>query len=88
MNALVKKEILLLRPAFIMALLLASIPNWLLPLESNKAPNASTPYLFCLGVVFLALSSFGREFGLHTFPLMLVQPLERSRIWWGKIGYW
>src|SRR5258708_19616839 len=32
----------------------------------------------------LALCSFGREFGMNTFPLLLAQPLTRARIWCTK----
>src|SRR6266704_6281186 len=81
MNALVVKEIRLLLPAYVMALLLAIVPIWLLPGD----PGAATIFSFCFGTVILALSSFGREFALRTFPLLLAQPLERSRIWWTKI---
>lgn len=82
MNALVLKETRLLGPAFIVALLLATVPVWLLPKDSE----ALTLYLFELGVVFLSLSTFGREFALNTFHLMLSQPLERSRAWWTKVS--
>src|SRR6266699_2813972 len=36
--------------------------------------------------LLLAMSSFGREFGLNTFPLILAQPMERTRIWWTKVA--
>jgi len=32
------------------------------------------------------LSSFGREFAMNTFALLLAQPLERNRLWWMKTG--
>src|SRR6266404_6154550 len=62
MTPIVAKEIRLLLPAYGMALLLAIVPMWLLPGEQPVS------YLFCLGAVLLALSSFGREFALGTFP--------------------
>src|SRR6266852_4416904 len=79
MTPIVAKEIRLLLPAYVMALLLAIVPIWLLPGE------AATIFSFCFGAVILAVSCLGREFALGTFPLLLVQPLERSRIWWTKI---
>lgn len=43
-------------------------------------------FLFVFGVMILGVSAFGREIGLKTFPFILTQPLERSRIWWTKIS--
>src|SRR6266581_182478 len=82
MTPIVAKEIRLLLPAYAMALLLAIVPIWLVPGD----PGAATIFSFCFGAVILAVSSLGREFGLRTFPLLLAQPLERSRIWWTKIS--
>ena len=81
MTPIVAKEIRLLLPAYVMPLLLAIVPIWLLPGD----PGAATIFSFCFGAVILAVSCLGREFALGTFPLLLVQPLERSRIWWTKI---
>src|SRR5260370_41712261 len=78
---LLAKELRLLLPAYAMALLLAIAPVWLL----QKAP-ALALYPFWFGAALLALSSFGREFGLNTFPLILAQPMERTRIWWTKVA--
>src|SRR5690349_3210585 len=86
MNALVTKEIRLLLPGYAMALLLAVVPVWLLSdvkLGVEHTAPILAPLLF--GVLVLALSSFGREFGMNTFPLLLAQPLTRSRIWWTKV---
>jgi hypothetical protein len=86
MSPLLIKEIRLLLPAYVMALLLAIVPIWLLPETHGLFPSQTAIiFSFCLGIVVLALSCFGREFALRTFPLQLVQPLERSRIWWTKI---
>jgi len=80
MNPLVAKEIRLLRPAYVMAILLAMIPLWLLPAYGDEAEFFAYVAL-CFGTLMLALSSFGREFGMNTFPLLLAQPLTRARIW-------
>jgi hypothetical protein len=87
MNALVAKEIRLLVPAYGMAVLLAVLPVWMLPVDGHNSPAAASLYPFSFGAVMLALSTFGREFGLRTFPLMLAQPLERVRIWRTKISF-
>src|ERR1700722_12428779 len=84
MNALVKKEIRLLLPAFAAALVLAIVPIWVLPHDRGN-PGILPGNLFLFGIVLLALSSFGREIGFKTLPFMLAQPLERARIWRTKI---
>jgi hypothetical protein len=89
-NALVAKEIRLLLPAYVAALVLAILPVWLLPNQPYRNPTSGAAFLvFCafgFGIVMLALSSFGREFGMNTFSLMLAQPLPRNRVWWTKAG--
>jgi len=85
MKTLVAKEIRLILPAYAAALLLAAAPIWLL--AHSRGPIDYNPlYPLCLGALLLALSSFGREFGLKTFSLMLAQPLDRRRIWSAKIA--
>ncbi len=102
MSPLVAKEIRLLLPAFGMALLLAILPAWIVPLsiyvnahdfDSQTRGSDFAAIIvsllvppFGLGVVILALSSFGREFSLKTFSLVLAQPIERKRIWQTKIA--
>ena len=86
MNARVAKEMRLLLPAYAMALLLAIVPVWLLPKDAINTPAALALYPFWFGAMMLALSSFGREFSLKTFPLILAQPLERARTWWTKVA--
>jgi len=85
MNPLLAKEIRLLMPAYGMALLLAIVPVLLWPMNRDN-PVAIALFSFLFGTVMLALSSFGREFGLQTFPLILAQPLERTRIWRTKVA--
>jgi hypothetical protein len=85
MNALVRKEIRMMLPAFAAAMVLAIAPVWLLPFDRLN-PGAIPTLLFLLGVMMLALSSFGREVGLKTMPFLLAQPLERSRIWRTKVS--
>jgi hypothetical protein len=84
MNALVAKEIRLLLPAYAAALVLAVLPVWFLPSYRSADPTFYILCAFWFGIVMLALSSFGREFGMKTFPLLLAQPLERRRVWWTK----
>jgi ABC-type transport system involved in multi-copper enzyme maturation permease subunit len=79
MNALLAKEIRLILPAYITALLLAFVPHWFVP-ASVAGP------LFAIGAILLGLSPFGREFGMNTFPLIMSQPLGRGRIWKTKIS--
>jgi ABC-type transport system involved in multi-copper enzyme maturation permease subunit len=72
-------------PAFAGALALAILPVWLVPSHPWNS-GVFPPFLFFVGTVMLALSSFGREIGLKTLPFILAQPVERTRIWWTKIA--
>ena len=91
MNALVKKEIRLLLPAWLAVLLLEVVLPWLS--YGVDVPIGDMPFwyigamsfLFFLGIILLALDSFGREFSLGTFQSLLSQPMERRQIWRTKI---
>ena len=96
MSALVKKEVRLLLPAWIAAMLLAVVPAWIsgaawnMDYSVNQAQSGFwlqglVPMIFALGVLSLGLSSFGQEFSLGTFTVLLSQPAERSRVWWTKL---
>src|SRR6202142_2567668 len=79
MNALVKKEIRLLLPSFMVAVLLALVQAITRPYDF---------YVACLlffGLTIMALTTIGRESSLNTFSLLLAQPAERLRIWQTKI---
>jgi hypothetical protein len=78
MKPLVAKEIRLLLPALVLALLLVIVPVWL-------SQDWTFP-LFGFGGLMIALSSFGREFAIGTFPALLATPLSHARIWWTKIA--
>lgn len=79
MNALVKKEIRLLLPAWTVAMLLALCQAMTRPYDFYIAS------LLFLGMTMMALSSLGRETSLNTFSMMLAQPMERLRIWQTKL---
>jgi len=88
MKTLVQKEMRLLAPAYVLALLLAIVPVWLLSKSNSPGYTPAEAFVpaFWFGAMMLALSAFGREFSLNTFPLILAQPLERHRIWRTKIA--
>jgi hypothetical protein len=80
MNALVKKEIRLLLPSWIVAMLLALVQAITRPYDF---------YVACLlffGLTIMALTTIGRETSLNTFSLLLAQPAERMRIWQTKLS--
>ena len=89
MNALVRKEIRLLMPAWIAALALVVVPESLVWLatrhKANPVPDPALFVLYGLGVVLIGLSSFGQEFNCGTFPLLLAQPVSRVRLWRVKV---
>jgi len=86
MSPLLRKEVRLLMPAFGLALVLAVVPIWLLRDKSVGDAVGLAFYAFCLGVVVLAVSCFGREFALSTFRMLLAQPIGRGRILWTKVA--
>jgi len=93
MNALIKKEIRLLLPAWIAAMLLAISAAWIIPAWSELLPrndllpaNTSSVYAVfslapILGFLFLGVASFGQEFSFGTFSFLLSQPIPRRRVW-------
>jgi ABC-type transport system involved in multi-copper enzyme maturation permease subunit len=80
MNALVKKEIRLLLPSWIVAMLLALVQAITRPYDFYVAS------LLFFGLTIMALTTFGRETSLNTFSLLLAQPAERMRIWQTKLS--
>jgi ABC-type transport system involved in multi-copper enzyme maturation permease subunit len=89
MSALLRKEIRLLLPSSVIALLLAG-SFWLVPRETGLDPGdreslAALGFLLCpVMMVVMALSSFGREISAGTLPELLCQPISRERVWWTK----
>ncbi len=87
MNPLVKKEIRLLLPSFLIACGLA-LANLFVP-QNTEGLNGilwAFPFLLCpAAVVMLALNSFGVEMSSGTFSTLLAQPVSRQKIWQTKI---
>src|ERR1017187_8311676 len=84
MNALVKKEIRLLLPSWIVAVLLALVQAIARPYE--KPYDFYVVCLLFFGLTIMALTTIGRETSLNTFSLLLSQPAERMRIWQTKLS--
>src|ERR1017187_9189294 len=80
MNALVKKEIRLLLPSWIVAVLLAMVQGITRPYDFYVAS------LLFFGLTIMALTTIGREASLNTFSSLLAQPAERIRIWKVKLS--
>lgn len=94
MNPLVQKEIRLLLPAWIAAMLLAVLPavimdlGWLVDLVSGNSARDYydllafvLPVIFSVGALLLGVSSFGQELNAGTFSILLSQPIARQRVW-------
>jgi ABC-type transport system involved in multi-copper enzyme maturation permease subunit len=94
MNPLIRKEIRLLLPAWVAAMLLAILPalvldlGWLADLYSGVYARDyvdllafDLPMIFSIGVLFLGVSSFGQELNSGAFTLLLSQPIDRRRVW-------
>ena len=80
MNPLVKKEIRLLLPAWVVAMLLALVQAITRPYDFYVAA------LLFLGMTMMTLTTIGRETSLNTFSFMLAQPAERIRHWQTKLS--
>ncbi|HTV42687.1 MAG TPA: ABC transporter permease subunit [Candidatus Sulfotelmatobacter sp.] len=84
MKTLIKKEIRLLLPAWIAAMLLAIAPGWLIEYflpHQSAAIEFPPPFFVLPGLFLLGISAFGREFSAKTFSLLLSQPVVRIRAW-------
>src|SRR5262249_21194490 len=70
-------------------MILAVVPWWFLPANPpwTDSTQATTPVLalFLFGALYLAITSFGQEFSLNTFPMLLAQPVPRRRLWTVKL---
>ncbi|MGA3180701.1 MAG: hypothetical protein ABSF38_10190 [Verrucomicrobiota bacterium] len=76
MNPLLRKELRLLLPAWLVALAAATTPIWVGPDYEGVAMT-----LFGAGVLCVGLAPFGQEMTYGTFSLLLVQPEDRRRLW-------
>jgi hypothetical protein len=85
MNAALRKEVRLLLPAWVAALVAATVPVWVLGPDFQTMKQMSF-ILFAAGALLLSLASFGLEMSLGTFPSLLAQPRPRLDIWQMKIG--
>lgn len=79
MNALVKKEVRLLLPAWTVAMLLVIVAPWIFPLYDPR--GGLIRILFPVGLLILGIASFGQEFNSGGLSNLLGQPLDRHRIW-------
>ena len=90
MKTLIKKEIRLLLPAWITAMLLAIVPGifniaWEFS-TSDGSVFIFVQLIFAAGVLFLGINSFGEELSYNTFSALLSQPMKRPRIWLIKVA--
>jgi hypothetical protein len=89
MNPLVKKEIRLLLPTFLIGVALTFSILFLPDIGSATGFRAiliGLPFLLCPAMaVMMALGSFGAEVSHGTFSGLLAQPVPRTRIWQVKV---
>jgi hypothetical protein len=85
MNAALRKEVRLLMPAWVAALLAATVPVWVMGADVDVMEQMSQIF-FAGGALLLSLSSFGLEMSFGTFPSLLAQPRPRLATWQLKIG--
>ena len=88
MRVLFYKELRLLLPVWITAMLLVAAPTALAKLF-HYDQHTAIPLTLCaaiLGCAILGSAGFGLEFESRTFSLLLVQPRQRCQFWRAKIG--
>jgi len=84
MSAIIRKEIRLLLPSFLIGVALSSATVFLKedPFGGFNVLVASFSTLSCSAIaVFMALNSFGSEISAGTFSILLAQPVSRRQIW-------
>lgn len=89
MSGLLRKEIRLLLPAWVTAMLLVVAPILLGRLIDDNYPtgvtNMLTMFGIAIGCVIIGLAGMGREIAARTFSLMLAQPRPRADYWRAKM---
>jgi ABC-type transport system involved in multi-copper enzyme maturation permease subunit len=84
MNALIRKEVRLLLPSWLLGLAIISAP-----IGVSRMGSPSFSFLLLMAGVLIAmgtaLATFGREFGQGTFSSLLALPVSRTRLWWTKV---
>ncbi|HEV7926033.1 MAG TPA: hypothetical protein VGR14_11785 [Verrucomicrobiae bacterium] len=85
MNAALRKEVRLLLPAWIVALVASTLPAWV-PGMGVQSMELISCVIFAAGALLLSLSSFGLEMSFGTYSSLLAQPRPRQDTWRLKIG--
>lgn len=86
MNPLLKKEIRLLFPAWVLTVVLAVAGTFIFGSFDGSENLAGNFTPVWLGIMLLCAASFGREFSLGTFSGLLAQPFPRQQFWQVKVG--
>jgi ABC-type transport system involved in multi-copper enzyme maturation permease subunit len=89
MSPLVRKELRSVFPLWLLAMVLAILPVWLV-WPAGRGIFAGAPgYVvyapFAVGVLLLSLTAFGQELNWGTFSILLAQPVSRTRVWHVKV---
>ncbi len=84
MTPLLKKEIRLLLPAWLIVVFVEALVPWF-GRDAQWSLVGLTPIALFFGIILLAVDSFGREFSLGTFASLMVQPMDRRQMWRTKI---
>jgi ABC-type transport system involved in multi-copper enzyme maturation permease subunit len=85
MNALIHKEVRSILPAWALAMVLATLPVWIVWPGPGGVMFQDLGLLvfapFGLGVLLLSITPFGQELNWGTFSVLLSQPVPRHRLW-------
>ena len=90
MTGLVHKEVRSILPVWIVAMVLAIAPVWIVwPGPQGMMLQELGLLVFApfgLGVLLLSLTPFGQELNWGTFSVLLSQPVSRRRLWAVKVA--
>jgi hypothetical protein len=85
----VRKEVRSILPAWIVAMVLATVPVWVVWPGPGGAMFQDLGMMvfgpFGLGVLLLSITPFGQELNWGTFSVLLSQPIPRPRLWLVKV---
>jgi|GEM_PF-1301185 len=90
MNLLIKKEIRLILPGWITAMVLSWIPLMIQALKKDgglyQPVDPSCIVCYCAAALLLGITTFGMEVSHGTFGLLLSHPIARKTLWRVKMS--
>lgn len=91
MNLLIKKEIRLILPGWITAMVLSWVPFFIQAFKQNgviyhHAIDPINSVCCCAAALILGMTTFGMEINHGTFGMLLSHPISRTKVWRVKMS--